>query len=51
LLVERRRVTAADSVFEFIVDAEPRRAGIDPFNKLIDRNPEDNVTVATRAGG
>jgi ABC-type transport system involved in multi-copper enzyme maturation permease subunit len=49
LLVERRLVTAADSVFELVVDAEPRRAGIDPFNKLIDRNPEDNVTRTVRA--
>ena len=22
---------------------EPRRAGIDPFTKLIDRNPDNNV--------
>jgi hypothetical protein len=49
LLVERRLVTAVDSVFELVVDAEPRRAGIDPFNKLIDRNPEDNVTRTVRA--
>jgi hypothetical protein len=37
------------SQFELVVDAEPRRAGIDPFNKLIDRNPEDNVTRTVRA--
>ncbi len=47
--VERRRLTAADSVLELTVPAEPRRAGIDPFSKLIDRNPDDNVIVTTRA--
>ena len=27
---------------EIVVDVEPRRVGIDPFNKLIDRVPDDN---------
>jgi hypothetical protein len=47
LFLEKRRVTATDTVFEVVVDAEPRRGGIDPFNKLIDRNPENNVTGAS----
>lgn len=25
------------------VDVEPRKIRIDPYNKLIDRNPKDNV--------
>jgi len=25
------------------VDKKPQRAGIEPLNKLIDRNPDDNV--------
>jgi len=25
------------------VNEEPDKAGIDPLNKLIDRNPDDNV--------
>jgi ABC-2 type transport system permease protein len=33
---------------EVVVESEPVRVGVDPFNKLIDRNPDDNVT---RAGG
>jgi hypothetical protein len=32
------------------VDGRPRRAGIDPFNKLIDRDPGDNVTAVTVGG-
>ena len=26
-----------------VVAAKPVKAGIDPYNKLIDRNPDDNV--------
>jgi hypothetical protein len=32
-----------------VVDEEPKKAGIDPFNKLIDRNPDDNI-VSVSAG-
>ena len=28
---------------EFVVPERPVKAGIDPYNKLIDRTPEDNV--------
>ena len=31
------------STVEFVVDEKPTFAGIDPYNKLIDRNPEDNL--------
>jgi len=48
LLLERRRLTEADSVIEVVVSGRPRRAGIDPYNKLIDRNPEDNTTPVVR---
>ena len=30
-----------------VVDQEPRKAGIDPFNKLIDRDPDDNLVELT----
>jgi len=43
LAMERHRVTDADSVIEVVVDEEPRQAGIDPFNKLVDRNPQNNL--------
>ena len=29
--------------FEIVVDQMPTRAGIDPYNKLIDRIPDDNM--------
>jgi ABC-type transport system involved in multi-copper enzyme maturation permease subunit len=47
LLLEKRRVTEAEGVIELVVDEEPRQAGIDPFNKLVDRNPENNLVRVT----
>ena len=44
------RLNEAKKTFTFDVDAEPAKAGIDPYNKLIDRIPSDNVT-AVKAGG
>jgi ABC-2 type transport system permease protein len=43
LFVERRRITKPGETFEIVVSEEPAKAGIDPFNKMIDRNPKDNV--------
>jgi ABC-type transport system involved in multi-copper enzyme maturation permease subunit len=43
LYLEKHRIEASESTIEVVVDEEPKKAGIDPFNKLIDRNPEDNV--------
>jgi hypothetical protein len=31
------------STFEFVADEKPTFAGIDPYNKLIDRDPADNL--------
>jgi ABC-2 type transport system permease protein len=43
LHVEKRRFNTEKSVLEFVVDGKPTLAGIDPYNKLIDRNPDDNL--------
>ena len=43
LAIEKKLITAPKMTFEFVVDKKPVRAGIDPLNKLIDRNPDDNV--------
>ena len=50
LFLEKRRLDAPSKLvdtLEVVVDEEPHEAGIDPFNKLIDRNPEDNRTSVT----
>ena len=45
LSLEKRKIEAEENVFTIVVDKRPARAGIDPYNKLIDRRPKDN-TVA-----
>ena len=45
LLIERRRLRTGETTVTLRVKGEPRRAGIDPLNKLIDRKPSDNVTT------
>jgi hypothetical protein len=30
-------------MFKFVVDKKPYQAGIDPYNYLIDRVPDDNL--------
>jgi len=51
LSLRKERITGGKQTFEFVVDELPTRAGIDPINKLIDRNLDDNsmdVTVAKK---
>lgn len=43
LVKKRIRVTNKDNTFTFITSEKPYRAGIDPYNYLIDRIPDDNV--------
>jgi ABC-2 type transport system permease protein len=49
LAMEKRHVGTAAATFEMVVDQEPKKAGVDPFNKLIDRDPDDNL-VSVVAG-
>jgi ABC-2 type transport system permease protein len=42
LHTEKVWITQPRTTFEFIVNEPPTRAAIDPYSKLIDRNPEDN---------
>ncbi len=44
LAIRRFRVRTGTANYEFIVPAKPARAGIDPYNLLIDRNPGDNTS-------
>jgi hypothetical protein len=45
LLVQKRRLQPGRNRIELTVPTKPERVGIDPFNKLIDRNPDDNVKI------
>jgi hypothetical protein len=42
------KVTTGTARYTFIVTARPARAGIDPYNLLIDRNPGDNTRDVPR---
>jgi ABC-2 type transport system permease protein len=43
LYMEKKWFNTDKSTVEIVVDQKPTYAGIDPYNKLIDRNPEDNL--------
>jgi len=51
LSVYKVRVTEPETRVEILVDEEPVKVGIDPYNKLIDRVPGDNVRDAPAPGG
>lgn len=40
---EKRLLSTGEGRFEIIVDQEPKRAGIDPRNLLVDRVVDDNL--------
>ena len=48
LLVKKVKVTQSMTVLDLVVSKEPKKAGIDPYNKLIDRTPEDNVIATVK---
>jgi len=48
LYLRKHRITDQETTLEIVVDEAPFEAGIDPYNKLIDRASGDNrrrVTV------
>jgi aminopeptidase N len=45
LALERRHIDSDTGTIEIVVDIEPRKAGIDPFNKLVDRVPDNNIVA------
>lgn len=44
LLLERRNMKSGKQVISLVVDALPKFVGVDPYNKRIDRNSDDNLT-------
>jgi hypothetical protein len=43
LYMKREKITREHESFTIVVDEQPTRAGIDPYNKLIDRISDDNM--------
>jgi ABC-2 type transport system permease protein len=48
LYLAKHRITHPRTTLDLVVEGEPRRAGIDPYNRLIDRVPSDNVRAVVR---
>jgi len=46
LFFEKRQVQSGHNVFEVTVEGKPIRAGVDPYNKWIDRTSDDNILKA-----
>lgn len=44
IYLERRPVTSGEQKITLVTQRRPRFAGIDPYNKFIDRNSDDNLT-------
>ena len=47
LYLKKEKITEEHRTFEIILDGQPTLAGIDPYNKLIDRNADDNMIEIT----
>jgi aminopeptidase N len=47
LLMERRTMQTGKQTVELVVDQVPKFVGVDPYNKRIDRNSDDNLTQVT----
>jgi ABC-2 type transport system permease protein len=43
LYMKKEKLTQEHETFTIVVDRQPTRAGIDPYNKLIDRIADDNM--------
>jgi ABC-type transport system involved in multi-copper enzyme maturation permease subunit len=48
LYLKKEWLTQPSQTFEIVVSQAPTRAGIDPYNKLIDRNADDNWVDVTK---
>jgi hypothetical protein len=49
LYLKKHKIEKDKTEFDILVDQLPAQAGIDPMNKLIDRQPDDNVVKVTEA--
>jgi hypothetical protein len=48
LYLKKEKMTEEHKTFVITVDQQPSLAGIDPYNKLIDRNADDNEIDVTK---
>jgi hypothetical protein len=48
LYLKKEKITGEHRTFVIVVNEQPTLAGIDPYNKLIDRNADDNMIDVTK---
>lgn len=48
LYLKKEKLTQEKNSFEIVVNEMPTRAGIDPYNKLVDRIADDNMIDVTK---
>jgi ABC-2 type transport system permease protein len=49
LIFKKYKITGKEQKIEFLVAEEPYMVGIDPYNKLIDLDPDDNLKTCPKA--
>ncbi|WP_417069655.1 M1 family aminopeptidase [Niveibacterium terrae] len=47
LHIEKKRLASGTTTVTFVLDKLPTHVGVDPYNKRIDRNSDDNLTKVT----
>lgn len=47
LYKQRRKITSGTQKISIVTSKQPRFAGVDPYNKYIDRNSDDNIAEVT----
>jgi len=47
IYIERRIIVGGDLHLEFEVSEKPVKVGIDPYNKMVDKNPNDNIKLVS----
>jgi ABC-2 type transport system permease protein len=48
LYLQKHHIEREKTELTIVVDKSPAQAGVDPLDKLIDRNPDDNVTAVAK---
>jgi hypothetical protein len=48
LYLAKHKIEKAKTEFSLMVNGLPAKAGIDPWNKLVDRNPDDNAMAVSK---
>jgi hypothetical protein len=47
LAFARKRLVSGKATVQFVTDRPPTFVGVDPYNKRIDRNSDDNLSTVT----